>query len=325
MVIAFGTITAIRLRSSAPIARPLGIARAVPQSPSFVDGAWYWVEQLENEALLVRATDARRELVRGRSIPSYAVAGHHLLWADHQPDGFRLSTATPDGSGTRVIRETDARIMGAWTDGAASAWLEQSKRPGSASRVLPPLGARCRVLLQKGDEQSVAAELLEEFETGEVLGFRSGVLYVLGIRAEGLRASVIYRIKPGEPPQRNVGETGVISAVLDRATLYWTAPSRESNSTMTECVRALATDTLKIDTIADWLPGGGRLCLSGTDLLLLSPSENAPWLVDHPHRLGSPLALPPDEYCIGAGEGRLLTVRRQKTPGRVAVSEVLLP
>jgi hypothetical protein len=173
-----------------------------------------------------------------------------------------------------------------------------------------------------GSSATRVASLAEGFATAQVVGAQNGVIYVTGMRDEGIRVSVVYRVKPGGPPERIVGEDGAISVLLEPGMLYWTALSRESNYRLTGCVRAMDLRKGTARTVADWLPGGGALCRTDAGLSICAGLTETAWLLDERRKLGERIESPADQWPIAASGARLLAVKRRNTPGRVVVSEI---
>jgi len=308
---------------SGPKLRMLCVASAVPQSPQAVGRNWYWLEKGAADTALVGVTGERRILARASELPSFWASAMGLAWIARDGGRYRVMVAGPGRASERELYHSSDTLAGVWTDGVRTAWLAKKPVPKSPARFIPPLGAVTEVWWHDGVSAARSASLAEGFATAQVVGVREGAIYVTGMRNEGIRVSVVYRVRPGGPAERIVGEDGAISVLLEDHTLYWTALSRESNYRLTGCVRGMDLRTGTVRTVAEWLPGGGALCRTAAGLAICAGLTETSWLLDQRRKLGERIACPGDQWAISASGDRLLAVRRRKTPGRVVVSEVL--
>lgn len=312
-------------RATRPVARVLCVASAAPQNPRSVRGVWHWLEITPKEALLVRVAGKRTVVARAPAIVGYWPAADGLAWIARSGETSRVMLAGPDGGSPRELRASKGAIEGVWTDGTRCAWVEKRPTPKTPARFLPPLGASVEVRMSDGSSPTTVATLAEDWLNAQVIGMHEGSLIVTGMRSESIRVSVVYRLRRNAPPERIVGEVGAISTLLEGASLQWTAPSRESNYTLTGCVRTMDLGTGRVRTLADWLPAGGTLYRSRKGLVVCAGFTETAWALDARRRSAHPLIVPVEQWPIAADERGLLSVLRRKTPDRVVVSVVNRP
>ncbi len=303
--------------------QPLCVATAVPERPRSAGGVWYWIEPTPRECLLVRFDGKRTALARSPRIAAYWPSSKALAWIAADGKGWQVHRASPDGSGATTLFRSDHPLDGIWTDGMTTAWLEKLPPPKTTARFLPPIGPRTVVWMHDGRTSRKVAVLQEGFAQGQVVGAVRDTLYVAGSREDGIGVTVVYAIAHNSPPQRLLSEYGTISVALHGEELVWTAPSRESNTLLTACLRTMDLRNGVIRTAAEWLPAGGVLYRRGADWILCTGLTETAWQVDEVQKGGHPLSVPDDQWPIAADEHGLLAVQRQKTPGRVMVSRIL--
>lgn len=323
IALAAGGVRVLCLRG--PEIRPLCIASAVPASPRALGPTWYWLEHTSGESLLIRARSGREVVVRAPRIPAFAVAPNVLAWIAFGDGVYRVVLGNAAGHARQELWRGREQADGLWTEGSRAAWLVQRTPPRTAARALPPLGPVTEVWLLEGGVVRRVALLAEGFRGARVVGAFGDRLYVCGLRSESIPVSVIYEVPVHGSPRRVAGEYGPVAAMLRGGELLWTAPSRESNSLLTACVRSCDLRSRTVRTLADWLPAGGTPYRVGDRILLCAGLTETAWLVDERARSGSPVTVSGDLWPIAAGEDGLLAVQRRKTPGRVAVSVVKLP
>jgi hypothetical protein len=317
-----GVLAYVRL--SQTVVRPLCIAEAVPESPTHVGSDWYWLERTPRAVHLVRVHDRRRQILASHDeIGGYVASLRGVAWSARAAGAWQVRACRADGSGVTTVWTGPSRIFAAWTDGATRAWLVDRPSVKTSAVHLPPMGRRVELWTDSEGRARCVAEMAEGLVSARILGTRNGAFLIAGVREDGIRSSVLYRAMPGQSPRRIAGEVGSIHAILAvDGRLYWTAPSRASNSLLTGCVRWADPDKAEPRTLADWVPSGGYLNETARGLILTGASGESAWLVPPGTAVGRPVPLVKTEWPVGAGDGEMITVLRVKTPGRVAVSTV---
>lgn len=316
-------VVAVTRRPAPP--RLLCMASALPDAPQPVGATWYWLEHRKGESLLVRMASSRTVLARAQRIAAFSAAAEGVAWIAKSDGTCRVLRGGADGSDRQEIWSSGYDATGVWTDGHCTAWIAKPPPPATPARGLPPLGPVTEVWRHDGREATRVAALAEGFRDAHVVGALGDRLYMVGLRGEGIPVSVIYEVPLQGPPRRLVGEYGPISATLRSEQLVWTAPSRESNSLLTACVRTMRLPSGPRATIADWLPGQAMLYDVGGRLILCAGLTETAWSVDEPAKSGSPVAISGDYWPLAAGGRGLLAVLRRRTPGKVAVWLVPMP
>lgn len=310
------------------VATPLCVAEAVPEKARFVAGNWVWLERSGKSAAVVSVRGGRRSLIaRHDRIADLWPSASLVAWIAGDGETWTIRTAKPDGSEVRVIAECAGKPLAVWTDGRQMAWLvDVPAKVATAASFIPSLGRTTELWRSRQGETVRAGVLAEGLASAQILGVREGAYLVSCVRDEGIRCSVLYAIGPHVPPIRFAGEVGWVSALLSSdGLIYWTAPSRGSNSLLTGCIRSADTSSLTPATVADWLPAGGRLVETKRGIVVVGVGSETAWRIDAAKRIGVPVPMLPAEWPVGGGDDVLLTVRRAKTPGRVVVNTVRLP
>lgn len=309
------------------VAVPLCVAESVPEQARLVRDTWVWLERREGNVSVVSMHAGRRIVIATHDeVASLSTSKDAVAWIGKDGDAWTIRRAGLDGSNVTEFARVDGTPLAVWTDGQQVLWAVDRGPSSSVAEFIPPLGSRTEIRLAVGTAGQPIAEIAERFAEAHILGKRNGTVYLAGVRAEGIRCTVLYAIGADSPPRRFAGEVGAHSAMMtEEGSVYWTGPSRGSNSLLTGCIRAARPDSLEPQTIADWLPAGGRLHATTRGLVVTGAGTETAWRVLPSARLGEPLPMLPDQWPVAAGGDLLLTVHRAKTPGRVAVSTVRMP
>lgn len=311
-----------------PVVKPLCVAEAVPEEASLVGGRWVWLERTEKSAAVVTVRGGRRSVIaRHVRISGFGPSASLIAWGAGDGKTWAIRTAKPDGADVRVVAECAGKPLAVWTDGRQVAWLvDVPVKTLTAASFIPALGRTTELWRSREGQTARAGILAEGLTSAQILGVREGAYLVSCVRDEGIRCSVLYAIGPHMAPIRFAGEVGWVSALLSSdGQIYWTAPSRGSNSLLTGCVRSADTSSLTPVTVADWIPAGGRLVETKRGIVVMGGGSETAWRMDAVKRIGVPLPMLPTQWPVGAGGDVLLTVKRAKTPGRVAVNTVRIP
>jgi hypothetical protein len=318
---------AVYAARSRPVAVPLCVAEAVPEQAKLAGDTWVWLERTGGTANVVSVRAGRRTIVaKHREIAGLSVAPYAVAWIGRDGDEWVIRKAGLDGSNLTEIGRIKETPLAVWTDRHQVAWVIERATQPTAADFIPPLGNTTEIWLAVGHTQQKIAEIAEGFVTAQLLDVRAGVFYLAGVRREGIRCTVFYALERDNPPHRFAGEIGVATAVMTPSgRIFWTAPSRGSNSLMTGCVRAADAAKRVPSVVADWFPAGGEPHETARGLVITGAGTETAWRVVADRPYGEPLPMLPDQWPVSAGGDVLLTVHRAKTPGRILVSTVRLP
>ncbi len=311
-----------------PVATSLCVAEAVPEEARLVGTDWVWLERTKDaEAVVVVRQGRRNVIARHARIAGFWPAASRIAWAALDGETWTIRTSRPDGSDTKVVTECPGRPLAVWTSGTDIAWLIDVPTPSKTmADFIPTLGRKAELWRSRDGQPRRVGELAEAFTTAQILGYREGAFLVAGVREEGIRCSVLYVVGPHLAPIRLAGEAGAVRAMLSSdGQVYWTAPSRGSNSLLTGCIRTADLSSLLPETVADWLPAGGTPNETRRGVVVTGGGSETAWRIDPERRIGVPIPMLPDQWPVGAGGDLLLTVRRAKMPGKVAVNTVRMP
>ena len=310
------------------VAEPLCVAESVPEEVRLVGADWVWLERTAHDAAVVVVRGGRRSvLARHDRVVSMWSSPSLIVWAARDGDVWTVRSAGLDGSNLAVIAECSGPPFAVWTDGARAAWIaDVPVKTKTAADFIPSLGRHAELWQSRGGKVSRVAVLSEALASAQIVGYREGAYVVACVRDEGIRCSALYAVGTVIPPIRFAGEVGTIRAMMSsNAWIYWTAPSRGSNSLLTGCIRAADMSSLKPETIADWLPAGGQVTETKRGILVIGAGSETAWRIEQDRHIGVPVPMLPDQWPVGAGGDLLLTVRRANAPGRVAVNTVRIP
>jgi hypothetical protein len=255
----------IALRALTP-AKPalLAQARTPPIDPTWQDGSWYWIEAgpLGKPELVRFDGKGLRTVASAAKLTSYTIGRKSAVWAVQDAGRWSIRAADLDGEGPRTLWTGEREPHGLCVVDGRAYWLDQIPPAVPAGGPLPPLAATLQLLSisEDGGSPQVVGSLMEP-EAGQVIGVRGGQAYVSAYRPGARGVTAIYRVPlVGGLPRRIAGEVGRQKALLaDDGSLYWVAPSREaSNPESNACIRRLGAGD-KPETVAEWLPQGGRL------------------------------------------------------------------
>ncbi|NLH99056.1 MAG: hypothetical protein GX446_06135 [Chthonomonadales bacterium] len=323
-ILVIGASLAVYAARTRLVAIPLCVAEAVPEQARLVGDTWVWLERTNGATKVVSVRSGRRVVLAAHEdVVSLEASPESVAWIGKAGDAWEIRTARIDGSNASTAASMKERPLAVWTDGSRLAWVVEIPSPATAANFLPPLGPQTQIWLAAGGAAHPIAEVAEGFVSAQLRGMLNGTLYLAGVRNEGIRSTVLYAVSPAMPPRRFAAEIGARSTLMTAdGRIYWTAPSRGSNSLLTGCVRSAEPGKLEPTTVADWLPAGGRLAETARGVVVTGAGTETAWLVSPQKRLGVPLPMLPDQWPVAAGGHVLLTVHRAKTPGRVVVSTV---
>lgn len=305
--------------------RHLCEALSVPEKPHSVRGVWYWIEKAPEGAQLVQVKAEKKVVAAAKKIPAYWATPDALAWTEWDGALWHVYRSAADGSSRADLFQSRNVLDAVWTDGSRTAWLEALPLPKTAARALPPLGPRTDVWVHDGRAASRMATLAEGLSNAQLFGTREDVLYVAGRRAEGIRVSMAYAVKPGAAPERILSENGPIDVALDGERLIWTAPSVESNYMLTACLKAMDLKSGKTRVVADWLPAEGKLHRMRSGWALCAGLTETAWRVDEARRCGRPISTPTTVWAIAADDRGLIGVLRRKTKGNATIMRIQTP
>ena len=224
-------------------------------------GKWAWLKRAGEESELFRGgpSTAPNSLGKGKDWSEIALAGDDLWLLSRSGEHAELLHSMAGAAPVSTLKDLpDAGGLYA-ADGRLF-WLESAPLGPMTGAFVPAADATGRLRVR---EATGAVRTLAEWpggqigRTGDVIGVANGQAYV---RLRRSASTEFLRVPlAGGEWQRLAAESDTQQGVLIGDTLYWTAPTEESNQIHgTRCVRRL-TASGGVETLTDWLTSNGDL------------------------------------------------------------------
>lgn len=241
-------------------------------------GKWAWLRRSGGEVELFRGGPgvAPQKLGAGTGWSEIALAGDDLWLLNRTGNLAELLHSMTGGAPVSTLKDLPG-AGGLYTAEERLFWVESPPSPSSIIPFTPAAGAASRVRVREASGQvRTVAELsgAQAGQPGDVIGVSNSQVYV---RLRRTASTEFLRVPlAGGDWERLAATNGTQQGLLMNGTLYWTAPTEESNKVATlRCVHRLSASGSP-ETLTDWLPASGELQPSaGAPYYLASGLESA--------------------------------------------------
>lgn len=236
-------------------------------------GKWAWLKHAGDEVELFRGGPdaAPKSLGKGAGWSEICLSGDELWLLNRSGSQAELLHSAGGAPPVSTLKGLPG-AGGLYAAEGRLFWLESTPPAPMSATFVPAADATDRLRVREASGQ---VRTLAEWpggqagQPGDVMGVAGGQVYFRLRRA----ASTEFLRVPlsGGDWERVAVANGDQQGLLMDGTLYWTAPTEESNRIDTlRCVRRL-TASGATETLTDWLPGSGEL----------QPGPRAPYYLAH--------------------------------------------
>lgn len=309
--------------------KSVGTASTFPESVSFHDGRFYWLEKPKKGPVkLVRTGSSGIDTIHSaEAISGYGASGDWVVYAAKENGKYVVRAWGGPGRENQLASD-EREVVTASIFGRDAYWLVKEGPQGDDASPLPAVGPKLQVMTApaSGGAAKLAAALLES--DGALLGIQNGQLYLAGYRAGSGGSSAFYSIPTaGGPAKRIAGDGGRASALLAKdGSIYWTAPSRESSDVGNMwCIRRLNPGS-KPEVYSDWLRARGEIFESDRGIAYVDGAVRpAVWVPRSADKFPSLIPLDSELIPIGVGSSDILSFSDTASRTNLPLTVVALP
>ena len=309
-------------RSASPRLSGLGAAPVIPDAARLDGDTWYWLEGAPGLPRNLYKYKSMREKVAD-SVVSFDVSDGALYWAQKTSAGWEIRT---ESDGQTVLWHGSVDVSSVKLSGPNLYFLARA-RGADPSSPLPPLADTVSLwcVATAGGQPRKLAELMES-EPGAILYVGPKSVLLTALRPGTPGAAVVYEVPVHSGKASRLFGTegrGPIVRAEDGA-IYWVGPSRESSEFLVDSSVSKRGPDGHTSSVLDWMPSGGALCASGSDVYYIDSSiESSIWRARMTDSLPRPMELPAGFGGVAVSNGKALLYKRDSTGG-VNLSEMAL-